>query len=85
MLSEFAFSGRPLARGNWKFGVLLEGISMVAPRASGNKIDNIMVVREFIIFCVIKNHSNSPITIGILILLCGVSLELHHCLYPGMS
>ena len=33
---------------------LLEGLSMVAHRASGNKIDNIMVVRELIIFCVIK-------------------------------
>ena len=47
-----AFSGRPLARGDWKFGWaignlggLLECISMVAHRAIGNKIDSIMVVR----------------------------------------
>ena len=33
----------------------------------GNIIDNIMVVREFIIFCAIKHHSGSPITIGNLI------------------
>ena len=39
-------------------GGLLESISMVADRASGNKIDNIMVVRTFVIFCTIKNHSN---------------------------
>ena len=39
----------PIAIGN--FDGLLEGISMVAHRASGNKIDNIMVVREFIIVC----------------------------------
>ena len=38
---------------------LLEGISMVA--------HNIMVVREFVIFGVIKHHSGSPITIGNLI------------------
>ena len=43
---------------------LLEGSSMVAHRASGNKIDNIMVVRDFIIVCVIKHHSSSLITIG---------------------
>ena len=35
---------------------------------SENKIDNIMVVREFIIFCVIKHHSGSSITIGNLFL-----------------
>ena len=40
---------------------------MVAHWASGNEIDNIMVVRDFIIFCVIKHHSGSPITIGNLI------------------
>ena len=43
---------------------LLEGLSMVAHRVSGNKIASIMVVREFIIFCVIKYHSGSPITMG---------------------
>ena len=48
-------------------GGLLESISMVAHRASGNKIDNIMGVRELIIFCTIKNHSDSPITINNLI------------------
>ena len=37
---------------------------MVAHRASGNKMDDIMVVREFIILCVIKHHSDSSITIG---------------------
>ena len=49
------------------FGGLLECISMVAHRASKHKSDNIMVVREFIILCVIKHHSGSPITIGNLI------------------
>ena len=29
-------------------GGLLEGISMVAHQASGNKVDNIMVVREHV-------------------------------------
>ena len=48
-------------------GGLLEGLSMVAHRASGNKIDNIMVAREFIIVYVIKHHSGSPITMGNLI------------------
>ena len=43
---------------------LLECISMVVHRASGNKINNSMVVRSFIIFCSIKHHSDSPITIG---------------------
>ena len=39
------------------FGGLLEGISIIAHRVSGNKIDNIMVVEgEFIMFCVIKHH-----------------------------
>ena len=55
----------PVAIGN--VGGLLEGLSMVAHQVSQNKIDNIMVVREFIIFCVIKHHSGSPITIGNLI------------------
>ena len=55
----------PGAIGN--VGGLLESISMVAHRAIGNKIDNIMVVRELIIFCTIKNHSDSPITISNLI------------------
>ena len=55
----------PGAIGN--VGGLLESISMVAHLASGNKIDNIMVVRELIIFCSIKNHSDSPIAIGNLI------------------
>ena len=49
------------------FSGLLGGITMVAHRVSGNNINNIMVVREFIIFCVIKHHSSSPITIGNLI------------------
>ena len=48
-------------------GELLKGISMVAHRASGNKIGNIMIVREFIIFCVIKHNFGSPITVGNLI------------------
>ena len=48
-------------------GGLLEGLSMVTHRVSGDKIDNIMVVREYIIFCVIKHNSGSPITIGNLI------------------
>ena len=30
------------------FGGLLEGISLVAQQATGNKIDNIMAVRSFI-------------------------------------
>ena len=51
-----------MAIGN--FGGLLEGISMVAHRASETKIDNIMVVGEFIISGAIKHHSSSPITIG---------------------
>ena len=42
----------------------LEGISLVAHQTSENKIENIMAVREFIIFCVINHHSGSPITIG---------------------
>ena len=62
---RLAGSHSPVAIGN--VGGLLEGISMVAHWASGNKIDSIMVVREFIIFCVIKHHSGSPITIGNLI------------------
>ena len=45
------------------FGGLLDGISMVAQLAGENKID-FMVVGEFIIFCAIKHHSGSPITIG---------------------
>ena len=48
------FSGRPIARDDCKCGGLLQW-------ATGNKIDNIMVVRSFII--PIKHHSNSPITI----------------------
>ena len=36
-------------------------------RASGNKMNNIMVVREFIILCAIKHHSGFAITIGNLI------------------
>ena len=38
--------------GNWKFWWAIR-ISMVAHRASGNKINNIMVVREFLIVCAI--------------------------------
>ena len=60
-----AVAHSPGAIGN--VGWLLESISMVAHRGSGNKIDNIMVVRELIIFCTIKNHSDSPITISDLI------------------
>ena len=37
---------------------------MLAPWAGGNKIDNIMVVKSFIISCAIKHHSECPITIG---------------------
>ena len=59
---NLAVAHMPVAIGN--FGGLLEGISMVAHRASGNKIDNIMVVRSFIILCAIKHHSGSPLTIG---------------------
>ena len=55
----------PVAIGN--VGGLLEGLSMVAHRSSGNKMDNIMVVREFIIFFVVKHHSGSQITKGNLI------------------
>ena len=55
----------PVAIGN--FGGLLEGISMVPHWTSGNKFDNIMVVREFIIFCTIEYHSGSSITSGKLI------------------
>ena len=62
---RLAVAHSPVAIGN--VGGRLEGLSMVAHRASGNKIDNIMVVKEFIIFCVIKHHSGSPITIGNLI------------------
>ena len=47
-----ACSGRSLACGNWKFWWAIR-ISMVAHRASGNKINNIMVVREFLIVCAI--------------------------------
>ena len=54
-----------MAIGNF-FG-LLESNSMIAPQTNGNKIDNIMDVTEFIIFCVIKYHSYIPITIGNLI------------------
>ena len=43
-----AVSHSAVAIGN--VGGLLEDLSMAAYRASGNKIDNIMVVREFIIF-----------------------------------
>ena len=57
-----AVAHSPGAIGN--VGGLLESILMVAHRANGNTIDNIMVVRELIIFCTIKNHSDSPITIG---------------------
>ena len=45
------------------FGGLLEGISMVAHWKSGHKIANIMVVRQFIIFCAIKHDSGSSFTI----------------------
>ena len=48
-------------------GVRLGDLSMVDHRASRNKIVNIMVMREFLIFCVFKCHSGSPITIGNLI------------------
>ena len=51
---RLAFAHSPTSIGN--FGGLLEGISMVTHRTSGNKIDNIMVA--------IKHHSGSPITIG---------------------
>ena len=63
---RLAVAHSPLVIGN--VGELLEGLSMVAHRSSRNKIDNIMVVREFIIiFCVITHPSSSPITIGNLI------------------
>ena len=44
-MSIVAFSGRPLARGNWKFWWAIGMHFNVAYRAIGNKIDNIMVVR----------------------------------------
>ena len=50
------------------FGGQLECISMVAHCTSGNKIDNTMVVREFMILCVIQKDSGCPIIIGNLIL-----------------
>ena len=50
------------------FGVLSEGIWMVAQRVSRNNIYNIIDVREFIISCAIKHHSGTPITIGNIIL-----------------
>ena len=56
---RLAVAHSPLAIEN--FGGLLEGISMVVHRASGNKIDNIMVEREFMIGCAIKHHSGSLI------------------------
>ena len=40
-----AFSSRPSPVAIGKVGGLLEGLSMVAHRASGDKIENIMVVR----------------------------------------
>ena len=52
--------GVQLASGNW---IAFNGCTP----ASRNKMDNIMVMREFIIFCTIKHHSGSPITIGNLI------------------
>ena len=56
----------PVAIGN--VGGLLLGLSMAAHQASvDNKIDNILVVKLFIIFCVMKHHSGYPITIGNLI------------------
>ena len=45
------------------FGGLLEGISMLTQRANGIKIDTIIFVKLFFIFCVIKYHSGSPITL----------------------
>ena len=45
------------------FSGLLKGNSMVVHWANENKIYNIMVVREIIIFCSINHHSGSPITI----------------------
>ena len=54
---RLAIAHLPVALGN--VSGLLEGLSMVAHRASGNKIDNIMVVREFIIFCVIKHTTKN--------------------------
>ena len=42
------------------YGERLNTIQWLPSGASGNKIDNIMVVIELIIFCTIKNHSNSP-------------------------
>ena len=62
---RLAVAHSPVAIG--KVGGLLEGLSMVAHRASGDKIENIMVVRELKMFCVIKHHSGFPITIANLI------------------
>ena len=59
---EFTFSGRPIARGDLKFWWAIGRHFTGRPSGEWGKIDNIMAVREFIIFCVITNHSGSPIT-----------------------
>ena len=55
-----AFSSCPLAHVDWK-------AFQWSATGRVEKIDNIMVVREFIIVCGIKHHSGSPITIDYLI------------------
>ena len=55
-MAACAFSGRPLARGNRNF--------WWDPPAEWNKIDNIIFERSFIIFCSIKHHSDTSITIS---------------------
>ena len=62
---RLAVAHPPVANGH--VGGLLEGLSLVAHRASGHKIENIIVVRELKMFCVIKHHFGSPITIDNLI------------------
>ena len=53
-----ALSDRQFTHGDWKFWLTIEWHFI------GNKIDNIMVVREFIILCSIEHHSDSLIAIG---------------------
>ena len=48
-------------------GTYIEKQRKLSCMVNENKIDNIMVVRDFIIECAIKHHSSSPITIGNLI------------------
>ena len=51
----------PVAIGN--FDMLLEDILMVAHKVSENKIDNIMVVKEYIIFHAINPRQSAILNI----------------------